>query len=465
MGDADAALAARLLEVVEALDALDVTAWDRVRLDAHLRALAAPLRRLQAHRSVVMSAAVETHVERVPEARQDRARRQLERDIGQQQGLTLGESRRASAAGRAARKLAEPGRAFRSGALSERHVEQLARTLERVPTPRRAAVERELLALARRLDPAAFGREARAIEGREAPAAADRRARFEHSRRFLHVHDNEAGGVDLRGRLSGLSAERFRVALDAFRTFDGEDDTRSSEQRAADALSTLADVALRSGDAGTSRNVRPHVIVIAEADELRRADGAGRLAFSGEPVRWSELGATLGDCALTSILRDGRGAPIAVSSSVRTVPVGAMKGLIARDRGCAWAGCQRPWTHCQVAHGRLAFRDGGRLRIDDAALLCDEHHRRFDSGWWDIRIEGGRVGFDRRATRREVPAAWDAMLGESVAADAVTSPSARCAGSRGRDRGSGEPPGPPDRLDPFDASGPLEPPDRADPPR
>ena len=414
--DVDVVAAAKvrgeLVAAVERLGAIDLSTWDAQQLTEHLEELAEPIRRLQAHRSIVMASTVENRVRSVPEPRQERARRQVERDLGEQQGLTVGEARRAGAAGRAAQTLSGPGQAFRDGVLSERHVERIARTLEQIPEARRADVERELLELAGRLDAFALGREARAIERREAPVDAERRARFEQARRHLHVTDNDDGGIDLRGTLSGLAAEQVRVALDAFRSFDGDGDRRSAEQRSADALSTMAEVALRSGDAGTNRNVRPHVIVIAEADQLRDVHGVGRFAFSGEPVGWSELGGVLGDCALTGLIRDAQGASIFVSESVRTVPVGLMKALIARDRGCAWSGCDRPWTQCQVAHGRRPHHRGGRLHIGDAALLCGQHHRRFDSGWWDIHIEGSQVRFTRRAVKRDVPAAWDAMLGE-----------------------------------------------------
>jgi hypothetical protein len=214
--EAVAAVRRELASAVDTLVAIDVSCWSARQLAEHLEELAEPIRQLQAHRSIVMAATVEHQVRSVPEPRQQRARRQLERELGEQQGLTVGESRRAGAAGRAAQARPGPGQAFRDGTLSDRHVEQLARTLEQIPPDRRDDVERELLELAGRLDAFAFGREARAIERREAPDDAQRRARFEHTRRYLHVTDNQAGGIDLRGRFSGLAAEQLRVALDAF---------------------------------------------------------------------------------------------------------------------------------------------------------------------------------------------------------------------------------------------------------
>ncbi|MCC5947811.1 MAG: DUF222 domain-containing protein [Nitriliruptoraceae bacterium] len=413
---------------IEVLDRADLDAASVIQLRAELRSLRAPLTRLKARQSLLLATVAAREAAAAPAPRRDGVRRRTEDELGQQQGLTRGESRRAGRAGKAARESSSIGSAYRDGRLSERHVETLARALDRCPPDRRDSIEVELLALAQRLDVHAFAREARAIEHREAPRDAERRARFNHARRGIRLTDNRDGGLDGAGSLYGLGAERLRVAFDAFRTFDEDDERRSSEQRNADALIAFADAALRAGEAGTNRNIRPQVIVVAEADQLADPDGHGRFGLSQEPVRWSELGALLGDCLLSGMLHDAKGAPIAVSESVRTVPVGHMKALIVRDGGCTWEGCSRPWTQCDVAHGSVAFRDGGRLSIDNSTLLCFDHHPRFDAGGWRIRIDGDRVTFDRVPDRPPASRTWQVMLGGSDDAAGPAPPSARGCG-------------------------------------
>jgi hypothetical protein len=75
------------------------------------------------------------------------------------------------------------------------------------------------------------------------------------------------------------------------------------------------------------------------------------------------------------------------------VPAGLWAALIARDRGCAWPGCDAPPAWCQAAHGNTPYRHDGKLKLSDAALLCLQHHRRFDHDGWELHIEGPTVTF------------------------------------------------------------------------
>ena len=67
--------------------------------------------------------------------------------------------------------------------------------------------------------------------------------------------------------------------------------------------------------------------------------------------------------------------------------------MTTRDRGCTWPGCDAPPGWCDVAHGNTPFRHGGQLTLDNCALLCRRHHRRFDTGSWRMHIDGPTVTY------------------------------------------------------------------------
>ena len=101
------------------------------------------------------------------------------------------------------------------------------------------------------------------------------------------------------------------------------------------------------------------------------------------------------DCQFTRVLLDAESVPTEVSKMVRTVPIGLFKELIVRDGGCTWKRCDAPWMWCQTAHGEHKYADRGMLAPQNSALLCVRHHRMYDNGPWEMRINGTQVTYHR----------------------------------------------------------------------
>ncbi len=57
--------------------------------------------------------------------------------------------------------------------------------------------------------------------------------------------------------------------------------------------------------------------------------------------------------------------------------------LAVRDRGCVFAGCERPaaWTE---AHHIIPWHDGGPTDVDQGCLLCSFHHHLVHHGQWSV---------------------------------------------------------------------------------
>ena len=320
------------------------------------------------------------------------------KQLGEQQRMAPGEVDRALQAGRAAELGGLTDQALRDGELGVSQARTIARILPTLVGALREEVEAELVALARVLDPIAFGRAARRVQGRVQPemlAGAQRRQ--ECARRFSGT-DTEDGGFVFSGLLTGTAAETARVALQAFRRPDTPDEHRTAEQRGADAFEQLCAAALAAGDAPTRHGVRPQVMVLVDAVDLAAlADtperAVGRFVASGQPISGRSLRHLVNDSRLLRVVLDAEGVPVEVSTTVRTVPAGLWRGLLVRDGGCVWPGCDAPASWCDVAHGRDAFTDGGKLCLDNAMLLCRRHHRRFDAGSRRVHIDGTTITF------------------------------------------------------------------------
>ncbi len=390
---------AAVTAAVAELAGTDLDGLSDAGLERLLAGLRTPIGQLAALRSRAATLSQSRRLAAAPQAPTGGTIRDHQRRLADLQNQTPSEIKRDVEAGKAARDHQATGQAFQAGQLSPEHARMIGRILTDLPDDRRGPVEDELLALAGRLDAVAFGRAARRIQARETPEALARDQRRQHHRRWFRAADTPEGGLSLSGTLYGDAAETARVALDAFRRPDTPDEHREPEQRSADAFEQLCTAALRAGRAPTDHGIRPHVMIVLDAEQYHAAlagqTGTATLAHSGQPVTTDRIGHLLADADLTRIILDADRTPIEVSTTSRHVPHGLWKALVVRDQGCTWAGCTAPTSWCDVAHGNTPFRRDGKLSPRNAALLCRRHHRIFDTGPYTIHIDGDTVTYQR----------------------------------------------------------------------
>ena len=401
-GDGSPTRADTLAAAIAGLCNVDIDELSDQQLAEQLAELRIPLGRLRSLQAKWAAALEARRIAAAPPQRAGAAQREARNELANQQQITPSETKRLVEAGRAAGRNPATGRAFAAGQLTPDHVRVIDSLLTHLDPDLRARLEAQLIELGTRTNATAFGRKARELVAAAEPAAlaaAEFRAR---GRRYLRRTDTPDGGFAFSGLLYGTAAETARIALDAFTRPDAGSEHRTPEQRAADGFEQLCAVALATEEAPTQHGTRPQVMVTIAADQLeasRDGDGIGHGTFvwSGQPVTTRELGHVLDDCYLFGVLLDADRAPIEVTTHVRTVPAGLYRALLARDGGCSWEGCEAPAAWCDVAHGQEAFRNEGRLKPSNAALLCRSHHRRFDHGSWRIDIDGDKVRYLRNA--------------------------------------------------------------------
>jgi hypothetical protein len=222
--------------------------------------------------------------------------------------------------------------------------------------------------------------------------------------RFLHLGTSDQG-TRISGHLDAVAGHRLRLALEAVTPRPAADDDRTGEQRAADALVTLAEGALTEPGTAPGAAVRPHVSVLVREETWRRhrrhraegepsrdggvtaggATGATPVpgpAGPADPATWedgtplprSEVDRVLCDCDLTRVVLDAADAPLNLGRTQRTYTGVQRRAVIARDRSCRWPGCAAQARWCEIHHIRWWGRDGGETSVGNGVLLCSFHH-------------------------------------------------------------------------------------------
>lgn len=203
------------------------------------------------------------------------------------------------------------------------------------------------------------------------------------------------------GELVAKALERAVTAGEAamgieFEGRPAEENTSSNGWRAqqADALVAIAKGYLGAPSAeGTPVACADHCQVVIHVDDSALRGGRGRSDSPIETVKRLTC-----DGSLVTVVEDEHGAPLDVGRKRRTVSTLLKRALWARDRGCAFPGCNN--TRYVDAHHVRHWVDGGETTIGNLTLLCSHHHRLLHEGGFTIRRDDhGELGFRRRDGR------------------------------------------------------------------
>jgi 5-methylcytosine-specific restriction protein A len=101
------------------------------------------------------------------------------------------------------------------------------------------------------------------------------------------------------------------------------------------------------------------------------------------------------DASVMRIVMGPSSEPLDVGRRTPVVPASMRRAVIARDRTCAFPGCDRPHAWCD-AHHVVHWADGGGTSAANLVLLCRRHHRMVHApGGFRLRTRDGRPEFLR----------------------------------------------------------------------
>lgn len=290
-------------------------------------------------------------------------------------------------------------RAVESGSASLGHAEVLTRLRARCSATVRAALDgggaAELLALARDMDVPTFAKRAAAWAAARDVEEAERSFEGTRARRYGRIVDRD-GGTKIDAFVDPVVGATIRTALEAVTPVPADGDTRTPEQRTADALGTLAERVLGAGSEKIGAQVRPHLSLVVPAETWasirdRRpvgiADAGPREATDvrggkgcvmpelddGTVIPLSELERIACDCEMTRVVLSADGTPLDVGRTQRTYAKELRRAILLRDGHCTWPGCSLRASWCEVHHITW-FSRGGRTSAENALTLCAFHH-------------------------------------------------------------------------------------------
>ena len=211
----------------------------------------------------------------------------------------------------------------------------------------------------------------------------------------LRLRERRDGRLGLEGFLEAEHSGAFRSLIEQFAAprpaAEGIPDARTTAQRNADALVEVCGLARAAQDCPTTGGEPPHLTVTLGWEALRTGLGAATLDY-GTHLSASAARRWACDAKVIPAVLGGGSEPLDVGRAMRTVPLSLRRALVARDRGCAFPGCDRPPGLCQAHHCRH-WVDGGDTSVDNCVLLCETHHRHVHCTGWEILIHPGYVEF------------------------------------------------------------------------
>jgi hypothetical protein len=247
-------------------------------------------------------------------------------------------------------------------------------------------VEKELVEASRSVGPTDLGRFCRELKdrfgGNEDRDAADARR---YDSRWLTVSDTIEGMTSISGMLEPAGAAAVKAALRALLHRGGEDDTRTTQQRRADALVSLANQALNGGQLPEVAGDRPHVNLTLAWEDLKgdldaeTARLAGDLAchsggaiLDGTDISIATARMTACDAGIIPVVLGSAGEILDLGRKTSTWSTAQRRALLIESHGgCGWPKCESPAEH---AHHISFWSHLGPTAVANGVYLCWFHH-------------------------------------------------------------------------------------------
>ena len=297
-------------------------------------------------------------------------------------------------------ELPETAAALVAGEIGPAHVRIIIEIMDAVPastsSAQRAEVEADLGRHARTFGPtelAKLGQHMLAHLDPDGPEPRDHEPAPAAGE--LRLRNRRDGKLGFEGWLDGEHGPQFQGLIDQLakpRPLSKDiPDPRSTDERQADALLEVCGLARAAEACPTTGGEPPHINVTIDWDALRTELGAALLDY-GRHLSASDARRWACDCKVIPIVLGGDSEPLDVGRISRSVPLGIRRALVARDRGCAFPGCDRPPARCDAHHVRH-WVDGGETSLGNCVLLCPTHHRHVHGTGWEIIVRPGHVEF------------------------------------------------------------------------
>jgi hypothetical protein len=292
--------------------------------------------------------------------------------------------------------LPQTAEALARGEIGVGQVDVIRKTLAGLPDlmpEKRVLVENEMLKQAAQDDPnalARFGTGICDIIDPDGPPPSDpdpQRAQW------VRRHIRRDGRMELKALLDVENAQRLEALLKPFEKPHPEgNDTRSHSERAGDAFADVLRMAANCPELPTQNGLKTEIALIVDIDKLRNDTEdlvlPGRTGLTVRDMRRLAC-----DGHILPAIMDGDSKPLDVAVPAYVVPAHIRRGLVLRNRGCAFPGCEHPASATDSHHIRSWILHNGPTQLDNLVLLCGTHHRLIHRSEWTVQLVNGWAYF------------------------------------------------------------------------
>ncbi|WP_241973510.1 DUF222 domain-containing protein [Cryobacterium sp. TMT2-15-1] len=236
-----------------------------------------------------------------------------------------------------------------------------------------------------------------------------------HDDRYLRVYRLANGNVRLNGLFAPEDGEFVLSTFDSItsprrggvRFVDPDraawakktqEDPRSTEQIAADALVQLLKIAGETDPGRVFGGRRPSVRVIVTEKALTSGPGEetgttepaahGQIEGNPVPISQETIDRLLCDTGTRGITFDDNGQIIDVGRDERLFTEAQRAAMGVRDGGCLWIDCDRSPAWSEAHHIKEWLKNNGCTDLADGVLLCHPHHLLLHNQHWTISRTG-----------------------------------------------------------------------------
>lgn len=194
----------------------------------------------------------------------------------------------------------------------------------------------------------------------------------------------DAQADTFRAALEGLAAPR-RKRFTANRHALGVDDVMALPHDQRLGLAFLELIEHLPEDAlPQAGGLAATVAITVPVDVIRSGAGYGT-STGGTNVSAAQAQRLSCNAHIVALYLDPDGKITCSSSPGRLYTKPQRLAMAARDKGCVWAGCDRPASYCE-AHHIIPCAEGGPTTLHNGALLCFFHHHLVhDNTGWQLR--------------------------------------------------------------------------------
>lgn len=260
----------------------------------------------------------------------------------------------------------------------------------------------QLVAAAKKLDPDAVGREARAFRDEldvEGVALREEERRRKRSLRLFVLPDGTTKLIwimdpETAATVRQLYDRTTSPKLGGVRFVDPErealadsilKDDRTPEQLASDGFEQLLKLGADANPEFLLGSGAPVIRLTATKSAFERGKGIARIEGEVAPVSIATAHRLSCESGMTGLIFGENGETLDFGREQRFFTRRQREALAVKWGGCAAPGCDRPPSYCEAHHIVFWARDGGKTDIADGILLCRHHHLLFHNNGWEIQ--------------------------------------------------------------------------------